>query len=319
MQSESARMMMKVILKRNFNIFQDRLLNIVRNNEEGIVRKEACNVLCDMYQNDKLTSAFKQTLYGHMVSTALTDFHWEVQVSALRFWKIVYQSFLTDQGMLDGQFPPVTFSRESRKIVTLNEPEIQRRLLKILDDLAAIGCLTVFVKLVHDDTEVIIMDAALSTSQELYDILDKYKVPSCVTARPEDPTTIDIKEVPEILHIKEEPVNLDDSVEMSDVHASENVIEDILNVDDVKLLASIYERHMSLQGQKTEPPLKPKVELRKLVTPYIFVNHFKNTDFKAIIEEKRKWNDGIRSMSSLLDDVLGIYEIDNEVNSLDCY
>lgn len=250
-----------------------------------------------------------------MVSSALTDFHWEVQISALRFWKKVYQAKLSGQGMLDGNFPPVTFSRETRKIVTLNETEIQKRLIKILDELAAIGCLTVFVALLHDDTEVEIMDATLTISQELYEILNRYKVPDCLT-----PKEGEIKTVDELLtYIKEEKLEYDDSVEMVDVQNPENVIEDILNADDVNLLANIYERHMSLQVNKTEKPLKPKIKPMKFAQPYLFTTYLKNKDFKQIIEEKRKWNDGIRSLSSLLDDVLGIYGCNEEANALDCY
>ncbi|PZC82243.1 uncharacterized protein LOC110372088 isoform X1 [Helicoverpa armigera] len=298
-----------------FPDMQERLLYILRHNEEGIVRKEACNVLCDLYQNIKMTPAFKQTLYEHMVSSALTDFHWEVQISALKFWKCVYYSLLSGQGMLDGNFPPVTFSRETRKIVTLNETEIQKRLIKILEELASIGCLTVFVTLLHEQTEVGIMDAALSIAQELYDILKRHNVPDFIT-----PKEGDITSVNELLvHIKEEPEATDDSVDMIDGQTSDNVIEDILNADDVNLLANIYEKYMTLQATQTPPPLKPKVKLLRFASPYLFVNYVKDTDFKQIIEEKSKWDDGIRSLSSLLDDVLGIYEVNTEANSLDCY
>lgn len=295
--------------------FQNRLIYILRNSEEGIVRKEACSVLCILYQNNKLCPGFDQTLYEHMASSALTDFHWEVQISALNFWKRVICSLLNGQGMLDGTFPPVTFSRETRKIVTLNEAEIQKRLLKILDELSAIGCLTVFVTLLHDQTEVCIMDATLNIAQELYDILKRYNVLELLTPNPGEITSVE-----ELLgHIKEEKEGVDDNVEMSDAQNSDNVIEDILNADDVNLLASIYERHMSLQGTKTVAPLKPKIKLMKFASPYLFTNYFKNTDFKQIIDDKRKWNDGIRSFSSLLDDVLGLYEVNQEANSLDCY
>lgn len=299
----------------HFCFNQGRLLFILRNNEEGIVRKEACSVLCSMYQNAKLCANFTQILYEHMVSSALTDFHWEVQISALNFWKRVICSLLSGQGMLDGNFPPVTFSRETRKIVTLNEAEIQKRLIKILDELASIGCLTVFVTLLHDQTEVCIMDATLTIVQELYDILKRYNVPDLLTPKPGEITSVE-----ELLgHIKEEKEETDDNVDMLDVQSSDTVIEDILNVDDVNLLASIYERHMTLQSTKPVPPLKPKIKLMRFASPYLFTTYYKNTDFKQIIEDKRKWNDGIRSFSSLLDDVLGLYEVNHEANSLDCY
>lgn len=266
----------------------------------------------------KLCPGFTQTLYEHMASSALADFHWEVQISALNFWKRVYHSLLNGQGMLDGNFPPVTFSRETRKIVTLNEAEIQKRLIKILEELSAIGCLTVFVTLLHDETEVCIMDATLNIAQELYDILKRYNVPELVT-----PKNGEITSVKELLgHIEEEKVEADDNVDMMDLQNSENVIEDILNADDVNLLASIYERHLTLQSTKAPEasvPVKPKIKLLRFASPYLFCNYIKNTDFKQIIEDKRKWNDGIRSLSSLIDDVLGIYEVNQEANSLDCY
>lgn len=255
-----------------------------------------------------------------MVSSAICDFHWEVQLSALRFWKIVLESLLTDQGMLDGVFPPVTFSRQSRKIVTLNETEIQRRLFQILNELSSKGCLTVLVKLLHDDTESEIMESALNICDELLEILNKHKVPESLNARPGDPQSID-----ELLStIKEESDSNSNSEEMADVDtatASDSVIDGILKADDINLLANIYERHMSLQTevQIPEKQLKPKIKLLQLVTPSLFVNYLKSKDFKQVIKEKRRWSEGIRSISSLLDDVLGMYDVDDEINSLDCY
>lgn len=287
---------------------------MLRNNQEGIVRKEACYVLSDLYQNLKLTPTFKQSLYEDMVSSAISDFHWEVQIAALKFWRIVFLSLLTDQGMLDGTFPPVTFSRETRKIVTLNETQIQRRLIKILDELSSVGLLTILMKLLNDDTEVDVLMCALCLSQELLDILNKYKVPECLKANSGE-TVENIT-----CCIKEEKNDDMMIAESSDgVETSDNVIESIINSTDINLLAGIYERHMTLHNVKKEEPVRSKLKLVKVVSPYAFVEFAKDKDFKAVIEEKRKWNDGIRSLSSLLDDILGIYETNNEANSLDCY
>lgn len=297
---------------------QEQILSILRNNQEGIVRKEACNVLCDLFQNLKLTASFRKTIYDHMVASALSDFHWEVQLSALKFWKIVLCSLLTDQGMLDGVFPPVTFSKQSRKIVTLNEAEIQRRLLKILDELSSVGCLTVLVKLLYDDTEPEIMESALSISNELLDILYRYKVPDHLKHTPGEPANVE-----ELLgNVKQEHAEWIASEEMEDIEktqASDNVIDGIVNADDINLLANIYERHMSLNSEEHELPMKPKIKLLRFASPYLFVNFLKGSDFKKVIEQKRQWSDGIRSISSLLDDILGIYEVQEEFNSLDCY
>lgn len=76
-----------------------------------------------------------------MSTTAVFDLHWEVKISALEYWRHFIKSHLSDQGVLDGHFPNVTFSKEHRKIVSLNEFEIKRRLNKALDELARQNCL----------------------------------------------------------------------------------------------------------------------------------------------------------------------------------
>ncbi|CAH0723142.1 unnamed protein product, partial [Brenthis ino] len=304
-------------LKTEFPNIQELLITILSNNPEGIVRKEACNVFCEIYQNVKLTPDFKTILYNLMVSSALSDFHWEVQLSALKFWRVVIQSLLNDQGMLDGTFPPVTFSRETRKIVTLNEQEIQRRLTRILEELSSIGCLTVLVKLLHEENEVDIMDAALTISTELLEILYKYNVPENLKQNENEPRSID-----ELEQIKQDTANFCDNGDMEEpknLAKAENVIESILNADDINLLAKIYERHMSLQPEETEILTHSQTRHVKFVSPYFFVSFIRSKNFKQVIEQKKNWNDGIKSLSSLLDDVLGIYEVNDDVNSLDCY
>lgn len=297
-------------------VLQEHLISILRNNPEGVVRKEACGCLCDVYRNLRLTPAFKRTLYEHMVSSALADFHWEVQLGALKFWRIVIRSLLSDQGMLDGTFPPVTFSRETRKIVTLNETEIRKRLIRILHELSAVGCLTVLVKLLHEDTELDIMETALDISLELLNILNRYKVPGVLT-----PADDDVRSVDELLSdiVERENNLIEDNAEPETSAKSDNVIEGILNSDDINLLANIYERRMNLHGDKSISTNKPKIKLLKRASPYFFVNHLNDTDLKAVLEQKKTWKIGIRSVSSLLDDVLGIYEVNDEVNSVDCY
>jgi hypothetical protein len=78
-----------------------------------------------------------------MAYAALSDLHWEVKVNALVFWEKVIERQMSDQGMIDGVFPSVTFSKENRKIVLLTENEIKLRLNKVLGELARIRCLQV--------------------------------------------------------------------------------------------------------------------------------------------------------------------------------
>ncbi|CAF4910160.1 unnamed protein product [Pieris macdunnoughi] len=277
-------------------------------NPEGIVRKEALNVLCEMYQNLKLNCPMKSAMYEKFLNASLNDFHWEVQIRALKFWRVVIRSLLGDQGMLDGTFPPVTFSIDSRKIVTLTDKEIQKRLLKILDQLASIGCLSILVKLLYEDTEVEVMELALSIANELLEILEKHKVPGFLRPSENDP------KISEILTVEDNEL-AEEKMETANVMKSDDVIHDILNSDDMNLLTNIYERQMNLNNEHTAN----KKKLTKFATPYTFVIFMKGNNFKETIERKKNWKEGIRSLSSVMEDMLGIYEVNSEVNTLDCY
>lgn len=85
----------------------------------------------------------RKKIYKQLFTTATSDLHWEVKVNALSFWDSVIDHETANQGMIDGAFPAVTFSKTSRKIVTLTPPEIQKRLRLVLDELQSIGCLQV--------------------------------------------------------------------------------------------------------------------------------------------------------------------------------
>lgn len=82
-------------------------------------------------------------LYETMFHAAVNDLHWEVKVYALTFWKEVISCNLANQGMIDGVFPSVTFSKQLRKIVTLDSAEIHTRLSRVMHELGKNGCLQV--------------------------------------------------------------------------------------------------------------------------------------------------------------------------------
>jgi len=83
-----------------------------------------------------------------MAYAAVSDLHWEVKVNALEFWEKVIERQMSNQGMIDGVFPSVTFSKENRKIVLLTRNEIKSRLSKVLGELARVRCLQVSVQTV---------------------------------------------------------------------------------------------------------------------------------------------------------------------------
>lgn len=110
-----------------------------------------------------------------MSYSATEDSNPIVRKNALQFWKNVIQSQLTMQGMIDGAFPEVTFSKQSRKIVVLNDIEVRKRLVKVLQQLSEIGCLSA-MKMVLEDSDSDVLEAAKIIVNDFYDLLKKYEV-----------------------------------------------------------------------------------------------------------------------------------------------
>lgn len=84
-----------------------------------------------LYEFQDLPEYKLPLLYDIMSHAVMIDLYWEVKVKALYFWHKVLERHLMDQGVIDGTFPKITFSKEHRKIVTLNETEVRRRLVKV--------------------------------------------------------------------------------------------------------------------------------------------------------------------------------------------
>lgn len=69
---------------------------------------------------------------------------------------LIYREF-HNQGMIDGSFPQVTFSRESHKIVNLDDAEIKARLILVLNSLSEKGCFDVFLSCLNENSELKVM------------------------------------------------------------------------------------------------------------------------------------------------------------------
>lgn len=111
-----------------------------------------------------------------MAATATIDLHWEVKKKSLEFWDKIIWEWLKDQGMIDGNFPEVTFSREQKKIITLNKEEIQKRLNKVLNELNKNGCLQVLIKVIQEDPDIEVVQTAIEVTSTFAQILRKYNI-----------------------------------------------------------------------------------------------------------------------------------------------
>lgn len=158
---------------------------------EGVVRREAVACIGAIYNHQEIPSHYLDLIFSVMAHCAVNDFYWEVKVNALNFWRTVISRQAGHQGMIGKSFPAVTFSKEHKKIITLNDKvrkslkvvertskcffkqEIQIRLLKVLNELSLRGCLGVLVGCLQDsDLEVI--KKVISVVNALMDLLNKY-------------------------------------------------------------------------------------------------------------------------------------------------
>lgn len=270
----------------------------MKNNPEGIVRKEAANVLTELYVNQKVTHSLSEMMYKVMSTAAVDDLHWEVQLAALHFWRHAIQIHFSNQGMLDGKFPSVTFSKEKRKIITLNNREIEKILISIMNDLSEIGCLTILHKCLNEEWNTDVMELAYSVTNDLVQILDRYRIEFV----PGVSRSADISTNYESF-MGANDMEMDLCPPQHDTNNRNEVIKNIVNTNDVDLV-------LELHGMSNE--VKPNLmECENLLTksvecldPYKFIQSFKAVDYLAIIDSKKKWHAGPRNLDTLLDDLL---------------
>lgn len=282
-------------------LFQTHLLYILRNNPDGMVRKEAVFVFNGIFVHHKMSQCFLKILYEAMISAALDDLCSEVQKAALYFWHHVIYNELALRGMRDGKFPSVTFSKEKKKILTLDEQEIERQLTAIMNDLSSSGCLTVLLESMNEASEIKIMKHAHCMSKYLIEILDGYKfqkvIDKTTTPPPEDITATE----------NVQDMAMDLGYETSTEEFRNKVIDEILSVYQSELIMKLQDSHQEKKSNGMEQNYKSCAPKRKLVNPNKFLETFRSTDYEAIINNKMQWNaDVCSSLDGLLDEILGI-------------
>ncbi|XP_026728999.1 uncharacterized protein LOC113494749 isoform X3 [Trichoplusia ni] len=279
------------------------LLCTVRNNPQGMVRREAVLALTGIYINHKVSPNFQKSLYEGMIIAALDDFHSEVQKAALYFWYHVVQTNLSLRGMREGKFPSVTFSKEKKKILTLDEQEIARQLTSILNDLSSSGCLTVLLESMNEVNDVTVMKSAHCLSKHLVEILDQYKFQKVVDGG----TTPPSKDIKSTEYIQD--MSMDLGYEGSTEEFRKKVIDEIMSVNQSELIMNLYDRQQESKpiGIMDNGSSGCCASKRKLVNANKFLETFRSTDYETIINNKLQWNaDAYSSLDALLDEILGV-------------
>lgn len=273
------------------------MMKILKNETEAIVRCEAASLICKIYEHRHFSDEILHQIYDTMSQTAIIDLHWEVKLNALDFWEKVIVNHLQNQGMIDGSFPNVTFSKEHRKIVTLNDAEVQNRLNKVLIQLSECRCLTVLVTAMRDDCDIEVSKKAVSIANKLAGLLKNYKVTvKSQVNKAVSPTSS----------------GFDSPLMTQRIDLSEDVLDEIVNANDLNLLSNVYSPEGSDSG------ISGGLEMRPIqnITPEAFAEYVRN-DLDAIVSERIKWLKNIDNLNSLLDDMLKSYE--DDMNSMDCY
>ncbi|GLH12644.1 Uncharacterized protein GBIM_17360 [Gryllus bimaculatus] len=325
-----------------------KMINTLKFESEGIVRREAAALMKELFEHHKIPKSVMDEVFKTMVIAAVKDLHWEVQVNALDFWQKVIEQQMSNQGMIDGVFPSVTFSKENRKIVTLTAKEIKVRLGKVLEELARLGCLQVLLTTIEDCNHQVVTKAVLivqyiskllsqhgvlsSPSEEkdkkiLPDVVSSsckksdISVPQCVPVL--DTFGADYSEsyrpaqkVARLVRNGEiessYAVPSHDNSEMC-FNSSDQVIDAIVKESDISLLQRVYQDQLNINDQEERKMVS------KCITSEEFLAKLSEINLTKHVASRSEWLDYCcDDLSSLLDDILAS-SIGRESNAVDCY
>ncbi|XP_058812065.1 uncharacterized protein LOC131676779 [Topomyia yanbarensis] len=309
---------------------------------EGIVRREAVNTVREIYSNHKILPHCLDSVFSVLAFSTVNDLYWEVQINALQFWRVVMCRQFQHQGMIDGTFPSVTFSKEHKKIITLTNKEILLRLRKVLNELSLRGCLGVLLACLQEDCDLEVVKNAVEIIQRLmgylnkYNFLDEYrKVVDPATGENSIRPLVSVLDTNYSVHVKTNALLNNTQRNDADYSSgnvpclinSEEIIDSIVNLDDVNLLSISYKNNLKVAGETSQAnscsceSSKVHYDLFKKyaqVTADDFLDRVQQIDFHALISSRQQWMQATESFSSLLDDVLFSYYAIN-VNDADCY
>ncbi|XP_057666440.1 uncharacterized protein LOC130900107 [Diorhabda carinulata] len=297
-------------LTQSFDIYST-VLRVLKHETEGIVRCEAAALVYCIYQHQEIPVNVKNDVLDAMSHAVVADLHWEVRVKAMPFWKKIIDDSLSEQGLIDGSFPNVTFSKDLRKIVTLDSVEIKKSLVRALWELSKAGCLFVFYEALQDECDIEVAKSANENVKDFVKLLRKHEV-TVETLRlytPSKSPTDLITKTPDEPRDSFNTNNSENSLRNQQI--SDSILEDILDTRDLNLLETVF--------NSTDKPVFENIETkqREVLQPELFLN-LVYTDLDSRLNNKTTWVEKMDDFKSLLDDILKEYDSE-DVNSLDCY
>lgn len=311
---------------------------------EGVVRKEAVSLITCLYEREKVPPNQLESVYEALSISAIHDLFWEVKVMAIEFWHCVIKRQLQYQGVIDGGFPSVTFSKENKKIVTLTQKEITLRLTKVLAKLSIFGCLGVLLASLEDRDDVLVVKKGVEVIRSLTEFLDKYNyweekrdhyqfaksqnsiaplacaadaaAANTSTDRTNDADDTDSRP-------KEKRAKSDTNCADVEMLNSDDIIQSIVSAQDINLLTKAYENQLNVNTDGTTN-IHDAVDNEKHfrcfceVTSEAFLSKIKSTNLDDLLNTRTEWLAQTESFSSLLNDMSYALQAHGKVDA-DCY
>nr|XP_014273987.2 uncharacterized protein LOC106679378 isoform X2 [Halyomorpha halys] len=291
----------------------DMMHSILIQDPEGIVRYESIILTNNLYNHHELSPESLNKMLDLLSHVTISDLYWEVKKACILFWDSILEKLLTEQGMVDGEFPDHIFSREKRKIIKLTPTEMSLRIVKVFQKLNEYGCLHVLWEVIQNDCDIEVTKEAGKLVTKMFKLIEKFNISIYLqdteieTISPEysDPNKLELNE-----EIENHPPYEYKKMKLT----NDEVIESIISEGDLNLLAGLLKDDYC-------KPMTTNLKVRMKLGVHKFVTELLKYDVIKSEQEKVKWitttSDGI---ISLLDDLL----LSNQsqyckTNIIDCY
>lgn len=159
-------------------MFQEQLIHVVRVDQEFLIRSEMVALLTALYDQSIHDNVYFMNVYDCMQHMFVIEKKQQVKIAVMNFWMKVVDVILKKQGMMDGTFPEVTFSKELKRIITFNKQKIKSCLSKALIELSDTGCLATYVYVLKHETDDEVYKVAETHLNRLINLLIKYRMGS---------------------------------------------------------------------------------------------------------------------------------------------
>ncbi|XP_049826203.1 uncharacterized protein LOC109606449 [Aethina tumida] len=153
----------------------DEFIGLLKNERVDALRAEAVTLISIIYSLDYFFEDQVNEIYKIVTHLGVYDYDLNVRINILYFWEEVIAKLLSEQGMIDNEFPEVTFSKDSKKIVVLDEVEIIKRLRKVMNTLSDTGCLFVLSRIAISSKKEE-SNVCRNVINKLLTILERYNV-----------------------------------------------------------------------------------------------------------------------------------------------